>query len=142
MKIKIIFIILLLLIISAYISVKNRNEGLIINNKKIELLIANNDYLRQKGLSDRESIPENTAMLFVFDKADKYGFWMKDMKFPLDIVWLNEKKEIVYLLQNIKPDTYPDTFFPIDNAMYIIEFNAGFSEKNNIKVGNVLNFKI
>lgn len=111
-----------------------------INNKTIELEIADTDDKREKGLSNHESLKKDTGMLFVFDKPDKYGFWMENMKFSIDILWLNAQKEIIYIAENVSPDSYPDVFFPPEDSLYALEFNAGFVDENNIEVGNVLNF--
>ncbi len=122
---------------------KEYTDGLFIlniNNKTIELEVADTDDKREKGLSNHESLKKDTGMLFVFDKPDKYGFWMENMKFSIDILWLNEQKEIIYVAENVSPDSYPDVFFPPEDSLYALEFNAGFVDENNIEVGNVLNF--
>ncbi|HEY4494543.1 MAG TPA: DUF192 domain-containing protein [Candidatus Paceibacterota bacterium] len=95
---------------------------------------------REKGLSGVKSLPENEAVLFVFDEAEKYGIWMKDMHFPIDIIWLDEAYRIVHVEENISPETFPRVFIPPQKSMYIIEANSSFVDKNEIKVGNVLNF--
>lgn len=119
---------------------KDKSPKLIINNKAVSLTIADNEEERHSGFGGVDSISDNQAMLFVFDKPDQYGFWMKDMKFPIDIVWLNENKEIIFIKENVSPDTYPNTFIPSSKALFVIEFNAGFVSRNNIKVGNLINF--
>ena len=111
---------------------------LTVNNIKVDLMVANDEISKEKGLGDRDSIPENASMLFIFDKPEKYGIWMKDMKFNIDIVWLNSEKKIVHIEKNVSPDTYPDVFFPPEDSLYIMEFNGGFSDKNMLSVGNVL----
>jgi uncharacterized membrane protein (UPF0127 family) len=81
-------------------------------------------------------------MIFVFDQADIYAFWMKDMKFPLDIVWLNENREVINIKENALPESYPESFVPPQKSLYVIELNAGLVTKYGIKVGNILDFKI
>lgn len=107
--------------------------------------VAQTEADRIKGLSNRESLGENEALLFIFDREDYYGIWMKDMKFPIDIAWLDKNKRIIYIENNVSPDTFPEVFFPTNNqfgvpALFVIETNANFFLKNNIKVGDVLNF--
>lgn len=91
---------------------------------------------RIKGLSGRESMPPNHGLLFVFPNAGYHGMYMKDMRFALDIVWLDQYDEVIYIERNVTPDTFPETFQPNKPATSVIEFNAGFVRKNNIKIGD------
>ncbi len=75
-------------------------------------------------------------MLFVFDKPDIYSFWMKDMLFPIDMIWISEDGKVVYIERDARPESYPNSFIPDAPAKYVLEVNAGFSEKNNLKVGD------
>lgn len=109
-----------------------------INNKAIELELADTDDKREKGLSNHESLKNDTGMLFVFDEPGKYGFWMEGMKFSIDIVWLDSLKKVIHIEKNVSPDSYPDVFFPPEDSLYALEFNAGFVDENNIAVGNIL----
>ena len=79
-------------------------------------------------------------MLFIFNSADNYGFWMKDMIFPIDIIWIGENKKIVYIEKNVLPESYPKNFSPNVKAMYVLEVLSGFSEKHNIKIGDEVFF--
>ncbi len=109
-----------------------------INNKDIPLIVSDTEASRIAGLSGRATLVKGSAMLFVFDKPDTYGFWMKDMKFPIDIIWLDENKKVVDIEKNASVDSYPEQFFPPEKSLYVIETNAGFSDENNIEVGNIL----
>jgi uncharacterized membrane protein (UPF0127 family) len=91
---------------------------------------------RQKGLSNTESLEPDHGMLFIFDKEDDHGIWMKDMNYPIDIIWLDRFGKIVYFEKNISPDTFPDVFKSGKQTAYVIEVNAGFIDKNNIKLGD------
>lgn len=141
MKLKVIILLILVLILSVIFYFRDTGPVLRINNHSISLIIADTEEEREKGLGGRESMPYDTAMLFIFDTPDTYGFWMKDMKFPLDIVWLNEDKEVIYIKENAQPESYPEGFIPPDKSLYVIELNAGLVSKYGIKVGNILNFK-
>ncbi len=102
-------------------------------NVKVELAVT--PQAKQLGLGGRTSLGENEGMLFVFLMPGKYAFWMKDMKFPIDILWIRDDGEVVYIKKNVKPESYPETFKPEENVKYVLEVPAGFSEKNNLKVG-------
>ena len=79
----------------------------------------------QLGLSGRESLPPDRGMLFVFDKPGKWGFWMKDMHFPIDIIWLDESLKVIQVVENLSPNSYPKTFYPKKSALYTLELPAG-----------------
>lgn len=111
----------------------------VINGKNLSLIVVDTTETRELGLSGRESMPADTGMLFVFEKPDLYEFWMKDMQFPIDIIWLDEKFKIVSIQSNVSPLTYPDTTFaPQENSLYVLETNALFAEQNNLKIGDTL----
>lgn len=90
---------------------------------------------RERGLSGRVKLEENEGMLFVFDKPDLYRFWMKDMNFPIDIIWISENMEIVDITENAQPKSFPKTFFPKKPARFVLEVNAGWKEKHEVKIG-------
>ncbi len=123
-------------------NIYDQTASLSLPDKQITLIVVNNSESRVRGLSGAESLAEDSAMLFVFDEADRYGIWMKDMKFPLDIFWLDENKKIVYEEENVSPQSYPKVFTPTEKSLYVLEANAGFAEKNNLKVGKVLNLTL
>ncbi len=116
------------------------NDYLQLGDKKISLFIADTPELQEKGLGGRESLPTDTAMLFVFDRPDLYGIWMKDMKFPIDVVWFDDQYQIVHIEENISPETFPETYFTSVASTYVLEAKAGFVQENNLAVGNSLNF--
>ena len=93
-----------------------------------------------KGLSGRNSMGEDEGMLFVFDHPDKYAFWMKDMNFSLDMIWLDQDLKVVYIEKNAKPESYPKTFGPNQNSLYVLEVVSGFSDKHNLKIGDIASF--
>ena len=93
---------------------------------------------RQQGLSDRPDLPPKKGMLFVFQTADDYGIWMKDMHFPLDIIWLNSDRQVVGLEENVQPDSYPDSFRADAASLYIIEINAGETADAGLEIGDTI----
>ncbi len=87
--------------------------------------VADTDALRIKGLSDRKSIGENEGMLFIFPKSDFYGFWMKDMRFSIDIIGLDSKKRAIWLEEYMTPWSYPEVFTPPRPVQYVLEVKSG-----------------
>jgi uncharacterized protein len=104
----------------------------------LHVLVADTLERRTKGLSYRESLGKNQAMLFVFDDADKHGIWMKDMKFSIDIIWLDNNLRVVDMKRNISPDTFPEVFEPKSNSSFVLETSAGFADKNGVTLGSEL----
>ncbi len=107
-----------------------------IGSTKLTLEIADTPGKRSLGLSNREGLAENEGMLFTFEEARLHGFWMKDMLFPIDMAWLNDKFCIVYLVRKASPDSYPTIFVPSVPARYVIETKAGFFASHNLSKGS------
>jgi len=106
----------------------------------IQAFVADNDTTMQKGLGDRASLPQNEGMIFVFPEPGSVGFWMKDMQFSLDMVWIGDDKVVKGVTKNISPDTYPNIFLPPVPVKYVLEVNAGMAEKLGIVKGSMVNF--
>ncbi len=79
-------------------------------------------------------------MLFIFPKPSLTSFWMKGMRFPLDIIWLDADMRIINITVNATPESYPTTFHPDTDRLtsFVLEVNAGFCKANNLKVGDVI----
>ncbi len=93
------------------------------------------------GLSGRASIGKNEGMLFTFDSAKTQNcFWMKDMQFSIDMVWLDENKNVVTVTNNVSPDTYPESFCPDSPASYGLEVGEGRAAELGIVPGETLRF--
>lgn len=90
------------------------------------------------GLMFRKSLAENEGMLFIFDSDEKYSFWMKNTLLPLDIIWIDRDKKVVFIKENAQPcaDEYCPTINPDAYARYVLEIKAGISEKIGLKVGD------
>ena len=95
---------------------------------------------QEQGLSGRNKLREDESMLFVFDYINKHPFWMKDMNFAIDIIWIGENLRVVYIKKNAQPESYPETFLPKQDAKYVLEVLSQFSEKNNLKEGDRVEF--
>jgi uncharacterized membrane protein (UPF0127 family) len=99
--------------------------------------VADTEALREQGLSGTKVLQPTDAMLFVFDENDKHGIWMKDMNFPIDIVWLDEKKKVIFMVKHAEPSSYPfTTFKPTKPARYVIELPADTIERKDIIIGD------
>lgn len=108
----------------------------------IKAEVVKNAIKRQKGLGGRECIGRNQGMLFVFDKPGEQAFWMKDMKFPIDIIWLSSERKIVHIEHDLSPSTYPTTYASIKPAQYVLEIQAGRAKSLNLSDDSTLNFSL
>jgi uncharacterized membrane protein (UPF0127 family) len=114
-------------------------NGLSVGEECFLLETASTEASREKGLSNRSSLNFDSAMLFVFDQPGQQCMWMKDMLFNLDMVWLNDSKEIVKLEKNLSPATYP-TVYCAPDTKYVLEFNSGGAELLKLSYGQKLAF--
>lgn len=98
---------------------------------------------RTKGLQKRAELGADQGMLFIFAENFPYRFWMKDTLIPLDMIWLDDGKKIVHIEANVLPctDEFCPSYGPQQPARYVLELNAGEATKNNIHVGDTLEFK-
>ncbi len=102
---------------------------LVIGTTEIAVEIADTIPEQINGLSGRVSLPEHTGLLFVFNTIDTHGIWMKDMLFPIDVIWLDEQLRIVDIKRDFKPESYPEIALPKQPARFVLEVPAGFSTK-------------
>ncbi|MDB5176652.1 MAG: hypothetical protein JWN75_320 [Candidatus Saccharibacteria bacterium] len=113
-----------------------------LKNQTYQLTIARTEADREQGLSDTESLPADHAMLFVFPTISKPGIWMKDMNYPIDIVWLDTDKKVVYTVVGAQPSSYPKIFQTDKDSRYVIELPAGTIEKTGIHRGDKADFDV
>ncbi len=104
----------------------------------IPISIADTEQSRDQGLSGTVSLPTNTGKLFMFDTPGSYGFWMKDMNYPLDLVWIDSSMNIIAITPNVAADTYPQIFYPPSPVQEVLEVNAHFSSQHDLLVGQHL----
>ena len=117
------------------------SRPIVINGHSFVLDVANTEALREKGLGGRESLASDRGMLFAFDGPGVYPFWMKDMKFPIDIVWLRAGSvSDVVTLPAPTGTAYIPTHVPSGPADAVLEFNAGIAEKTGLFPGTVVNY--
>lgn len=115
-----------------------------IDNKKFKLIAAKSLKAKSKGLSGTEKIPED-GMIFFFDTPQKLVFWMKDVHYPIDIVWINQN-EVVHINENVPtelevPDDYLRRYTSKFDTDTVIELNAGDAKKFNIQKGSIIKIK-
>ncbi|EKD86270.1 MAG: hypothetical protein ACD_37C00381G0003 [uncultured bacterium] len=115
-----------------------------INNQTFKVEVAKTETERQIGLSDKENLSADQGMLFVFDSPDYHSFWMKDMKFPIDIIYLSGEK-VVTVVENAEPPISPNEnlviYQPEEKADRVLEVSAGTAQKYKITKGSVVKVK-
>jgi uncharacterized membrane protein (UPF0127 family) len=98
-----------------------------------------------RGLSVKDSLDENEAMLFVFNEEAEHTFHMKNMKFPIDIIWIDTDKTVVHIEHNLQPCSsglFCPTYKPNDDSLYVLETIAGFAERHDIVKGTMVEFEL
>jgi uncharacterized protein len=107
-----------------------------------EVMVSDED--RAMGLMFRPSLPLERGMIFIFETADFHGIWMKNCKFPIDILWLDEDRKVVHLAESVPPckaDPCP-VYNPMRRASYVIELNAGQARREKAVVGATVRFDL
>ena len=119
-----------------------RKVNVTINGVQLVADIAATSDQRSKGLAVRDSMAENESMLFYFPKANEYSFWMKGMKFPIDIIWLDTNRTVFHIEHSLEPCGPVDCpqYMPDGEAQYVLETVAGFSQKYNVTENTVVEF--
>jgi uncharacterized membrane protein (UPF0127 family) len=108
----------------------------------VEVMVKDED--RAMGLMFRSALPADQGMLFIFDQSDFHGIWMKNCKFPIDILWLDDQKTIVHLEESVPPckaEPCP-VYQPLRKASYVVELNAGQARREKAVVGKGLEFQV
>ena len=100
------------------------NGKVTIGNHIINVEVVKDPKAQQIGLTKYPALKEDQGMLFVFDRPDSYGFWMRDMKFPIDIIWVDNNYNIVDVKENAEPCADKcEVYSPGKEAMYVLEVN-------------------
>ena len=106
----------------------------------VHVTIADSPQEREQGLSGRAQLPPDEGLLFIFGEPGAYGFWMKDMIFPIDILWFSAIRELIHVEELVSPDSYPTQYTPQGDSLYVLEVPAGFVEENEVNIGDKLTF--
>ena len=118
-----------------------------VNGFNLTADLAITDEQKAEGLAVKDSLKENEGMLFVYEQPSDQSFWMKDMKFPIDIIWLNNNGTVVYIRHNLQPcimtfDFLCPIYTPDKDSLYVLETVSGFSKKHSIKIGTHVDFQL
>lgn len=89
---------------------------------------------RERGLSGRDELVADKAMVFPYEMVGNQCFWMKNMKFAIDILWLDEQNRISFIEHSVDPASYPQNF--CHTAKNVVELQAGTTNRLNVKVGD------
>jgi len=138
------FIIILIALVISYVSANFKPTTQIrINAAVYNVWLADTDAERTQGLSGVEELSPNGGLLMKFDTDSQWGIWMKDMLIPLDIVWLNNDKKVVFIKENVSPEIGTDeTMKPKQPSRYVLELPAGSVKKAAIKIGQTATFTL
>lgn len=109
-----------------------------LGSEALLLEVADTEKFRIKGLSGHAPLASHEGMLFVFSESAPHGFWMKDMQFPIDILWLDEEYRILDTEERVAPESYPNVFSPSAPARFVLELPAGFFAHYGLRVGDIL----
>ena len=126
-------------VVFVYFTFKSKTvvKKVVIGNITIEAEVADTAPKKIKGLMFRESLAEENGMLFLFDDDGYHAIWMMNMSFPIDIVWINSDYKIVDIVKDAQPcKIFCPSYKPKEKARYVIEVNAGFTDKHSIKIGD------
>ncbi len=104
---------------------ENDRIGVLVDGHMYKMELADTPQRRQLGLSGRTGLGNNEGMLFRFEDEGIYCFWMKDMKFDIDIAWVDYSERMVHFEENVSPSTYPKSFCNERPVQYVLEFKAG-----------------
>lgn len=114
----------------------------VLGDKTFTIALADDPKERMNGLSGKDRLQEDRGMLFVFEKPDYYSFWMRGMKFPLDIIFIKDDK-IVKIFQNVstsREESLP-VYQPSIPSDKVLEINAGLSKEYGFKEGQTIKFE-
>jgi len=109
-----------------------------VDNAKLLVEIADTPEKKAMGLSKRKSLSKNSGVLFIFSPPQIASFWMKDMHFPIDLIFIDENCEVSEIFNNLGPESFPQVFTSKTAIKYALEVNSDFVEKHLIKAGSRL----
>ena len=135
-------VVIALIVFFAIRGIDSRSELVCFEDTCWDVEVVDTLETRTQGLMFRESLSENSGMWFVFPGNGTYPFWMKNTLISLDIIWVNENLEVVYIANAIPCEADPcPNYNPRVLAKFVLEINAGSAERAGLKVGDVLVFR-
>ncbi|MFM2383439.1 MAG: hypothetical protein RIQ72_11 [Candidatus Parcubacteria bacterium] len=126
--------------IALYDTYPTSTLSIIEKNFAIEVQLADSVDLHALGLSGRDGLSKKSGLLFVFNQDAYYPFWMKDMSFAIDMIWINADKKIVHIEHAVQPDTYPQSFDSPELARYVLEVASGMAKEFKLEKGDSVDF--
>ena len=126
----------------------HQSAEVLLGGQRVTVAVASTPEEHSKGLSDKPSLPYifedklYEGMLFIFETDGDQVFWMKDMNFSLDIIWLDSNKNITHIENNVLPESFPETFRSPIPSQYVLELGVGFVEKYDLRVGDYLSWEL
>ncbi len=120
---------------------KSEIEYVRLSGEKVKVDLAITPEEKSKGLGGRLGLNEDEGLLFIFERPGMHNFWMENMNFPIDIIWMDESQKIIYIEKNLSPATFPTSFGPHKESKYVLEVVAGFTEEYRVKVGDKVEFE-
>lgn len=134
-------VVIFVLVLLITLLLSRRSPEVKIGNETFKVEVADSESEKQIGLSEKTSLQDNEGMLFVFNSPDYYSFWMKEMDFPIDIIYINGDK-VTSVVKNAQPPTSNSTELPIfrpeEPSDRVLEINAGLADKYNIQKGTTV----
>ena len=113
-----------------------------IRGAEFEAIIADTPALRERGLSGMASLNRDQAMVFIFERPEIVGFWMKDVLFSIDMLFVDENMRVISSARDVSPDTYPEVFYPKAPVKYVVEFLAGTLDRLGVEDGDIAEIRL
>lgn len=125
------------LVFPCVLSAEVHYKKICMRNTCIQAEIVSSASDRQIGLMFRGHLAEDKGMLFVFESEDYHAFWMKNMHFAIDFIWMDSDKKVIYISRDVQPCRNScDNFMPSEKTKYVLEVCSGFADKNNLHIGD------
>lgn len=148
-RIAILIALALLLISGSWLLIRPKETEFIVvifpNGERLEAEVANTPEKLLFGLAFREGLPPGVGMLYIFDTSDRHRMWTKGYRFPVDMLWVDESRHVVHLVENAAPcPADPCQYYgpPPENARYVIQTEVGFIKREKLESGIELRFAL
>lgn len=137
-------LVLLIVAVYAFLTLRSSQSSdtrkVLLGGFAYTMQVADEPVEHQRGLSGAEPLGEREGMLFVYDQPESLCFWMKDMRYALDMIWLDQEKRIVHIEREVAPETFPSSFCSPEQAQYVIEVANGAADDLKLSLGDQVDF--
>jgi uncharacterized membrane protein (UPF0127 family) len=116
--------------------VSQKYANVYLGGEEFLMQVANTPKAREQGLSDTKRLNEKEGMIFSFDTPDPACFWMKDMEYNLDIIWLDANQRVLHIENDLSPSTYPNSYCSPEPATYVLEVNGATVKNLHVQLGD------